>query len=227
MRILIIEDEAKLAENLRKGLTEHGYTVDVSANGIDGLHAAVEGRFDLLLLDVMLPGLDGLQVLRALRQSRDTPVMMLTARDALADRIRGLRDGADDYLVKPFAFSELVARVQALLRRGHGGRALASPLLKLADLEVDQLRCRAVRQGQRLDLTAKEFKLLVLMMRRHGEVLSRSVLAEEVWDMSFDSNSNVIEVSVRRLRRKIDDPFELKLLHTVRGMGYVLEEREV
>ena len=226
MRILVIEDEPKLANYLRKGLTESGYVVDVASDGIDGAHLAVHGNYDLVLLDVMLPGIDGFGVLKALRQERDTPVLMLTARDQVEDKVRGLQEGADDYLAKPFAFSELLARVQALLRRGGAERSIQEvTAFRVADLEVDLIRRKATRSGSRLDLTAKEFALLALLLRRRGEVLSRTVLAEQVWDMNFDSDTNVVEVAVRRLRGKLDDPFENKLLHTVRGMGYVLEDR--
>ncbi|WP_373980075.1 heavy metal response regulator transcription factor [Achromobacter sp. JD417] len=222
MRILVIEDERKLAHYLQKGLREHNYVVDVSLDGTDGRHAALENNYDLIVLDVMLPGIDGFGILSDLRRVKDTPVLMLTARDKVEDRVRGLEGGADDYLVKPFAFSELLARIQALLRRGRGQE---STLLRLDDLELDLARRKAHRAGVRLDLTAKEFSLLALMLRRQGEVLSRTMLAEQVWDMNFDGDTNVIEVAVRRLRAKIDDPFEKKFLHTVRGMGYVLEAR--
>jgi heavy metal response regulator len=223
MRLLIVEDEVRLAEYLRKGLGENGHVVDVAHDGIDGLHLATEGRYDLLLLDVMLPGVDGFGVLEAVRRTSQVPVLMLTARDKVEDRVRGLQGGADDYLVKPFAFSELLARVQALLRRG--GQAQQSSTLQLGELELDLARRKAQRARQRLDLTAKEFTLLTLLLQRQGQVLSRTLLAEQVWDMNFDSNTNVVEVAVRRLRSKLDDPFEHKLLHTVRGMGYVLEQR--
>lgn len=227
MKLLVIEDEAKLAEYLRKGLSEEGYVVDVSHNGIDGLHLASEVDYDLVILDGMLPGIDGLAVLAALRQSKQTPVLMLTARVQVEDRVKGLQTGADDYLVKPFAFSELVARIQVLLRRAGPQRQGSEPtVLKLADLELDLIRRKASRGGQRLDLTAKEFNLLSLMLRRQGEVLSRTELAEQVWDMNFDSETNVVEVAIRRLRGKLDAPFERPLLQTVRGMGYVLEERD-
>lgn len=226
MRILVIEDDPKLAGYLKKGLGQSGYVVDVARNGIDGRHLAVEGEYDLVVLDVMLPGLDGFGVLSALRKTKHMPVLMLTARDKVEDRVRGLRDGADDYLVKPFSFSELLARVQALLRRGGGKAQPTAALLQLGDLELDLARRKAHRAGQRLDLTAKEFSLLALLLSRHGEVLSRTVLAEQVWDVNFDSDTNVIEVAVRRLRSKLDDPFPEKLLHTVRGMGYVLERRD-
>jgi two-component system, OmpR family, copper resistance phosphate regulon response regulator CusR len=226
MRLLVIEDEAKLADYLHKGLSENGYVVDVARNGIEGRHLATEGDYQLVLLDVMLPGVDGWGVLKAVRSKGGTPVLMLTARDKVEDRVRGLQDGADDYLVKPFAFSELLARVQALLRRGApNGAHAATTHLQLADLEVDLLSRKAQRAGERLDLTAKEFSLLTLLLRRRGQVLSRTTLAEQVWDMNFDSDTNVVEVAVRRLRAKLDDPFPAKLLHTVRGMGYVLELR--
>jgi two-component system, OmpR family, copper resistance phosphate regulon response regulator CusR len=227
MKLLVVEDEAKLADYLRKGLTEEGFVVDVAHNGVDGLHLAAEGDYALVLLDGMLPGIDGLAVLAALRQSRQTPVLMLTARSQVEDRVKGLQAGADDYLVKPFAFSELLARIQALLRRGRPAQAPAeATVLRLGDLELDLIRRRAVRAGKRLELTAKEFNLLSLLLRRAGEVLSRTELAEQVWDMNFDSETNVVEVAVRRLRSKLDQPFERPLLHTVRGMGYVLEARE-
>ena len=227
MKLLVVEDEVKLAEYLRKGLSEEGYTVDVAHTGIDGLHMATEVDYDLLILDGMLPGIDGLAVLAALRQSKQTPVLMLTARGQVEDRVRGLQSGADDYLVKPFAFSELVARIQVLLRRAGSVKSHGEPtLLKLADLELDLIRRKVTRAGQRLDLTAKEVNLLSLLLRRQAEVLSRTELAEQVWDMNFDSDTNVVEVAVRRLRSKLDQPFERPLMHTVRGMGYVLEARE-
>ncbi len=222
MRILVIEDEPKLADYLKKGLSEQSHVVDLARDGVNGLHLALEGNHDLIVLDVMLPGVDGFGILASVRARKDTPILMLTARDAVEDRVRGLEGGADDYLVKPFAFSELLARVQALLRRG---RTQEPTVFRLADLELDLARRKAVRSGQRLDLTAKEFNLLALLLRRQGQVLSRTTLAEQVWDMNFDSDTNVIDVAVRRLRSKLDDPFDAKLLHTVRGMGYVLESR--
>jgi len=231
MRLLVIEDEAKLSQYLHKGLSESGHVVDVAHDGIEGRRLATGGEYDLVLLDLMLPGVDGFGVLAALRaQNRYTPVLMLTARDKVEDRVRGLEQGADDYLVKPFAFSELLARVTALLRRGVLRRgapsgAQVATLLRLGDLEVDLIARKATRAQQRLDLTAKEFNLLALLLRRRGQILSRTTLAEQVWDMNFDSDTNVVEVAVRRLRAKLDDPFAAKLLHTVRGMGYVLEER--
>jgi two-component system copper resistance phosphate regulon response regulator CusR len=227
MRLLVVEDEVKLAEYLRKGLTEEGYVVDVAHNGVDGLHLAMEGDYDLLVLDGMLPGIDGLGLLAALRQSKQTPVLMLTARIRVEDRVKGLQGGADDYLLKPFAFSELVARIQVLLRRSRPAREPeGTMILSLADLEIDLVRRKATRARRRLDLTAKEFTLLALLLRRQGEVLSRTEIAEQVWDINFDSATNVIDVAVRRLRGKLDAPFERVLLHTVRGMGYVLEERD-
>ena len=221
MRILVIEDEAKTAKFLKKGLGEAGFVIDVAWNGQDGLEMAKNLDFDLIILDIMLPGLDGWQVLTALRQAgRNTQVLFLTARDSVHERVRGFELGADDYIVKPFAFSELLARVRSRLRRNP---ARPQDVVRMADLEIDLLRHRATRNGQRLELTAKEFLLLSLLARRAGEVLSRTVIAEAVWDMNFDSDTNVVDVSVRRLRSKVDDPFALKLIHTVRGSGYVLE----
>lgn len=225
MRMLVIEDEPKLAQYLNKGLSENGHVVDVAHDGIEGRRLALGGDYDLVLLDVMLPGVDGFGVLQAIRaEKRQLPVLMLTARDRVEDRVRGLENGADDYLVKPFAFSELLARVGALLRRGQQAPQPATEL-SLADLRLDLLSRRAERGSTRLDLTAKEFKLLALLLRRRGQILSRTTLAEQVWDMNFDSDTNIVEVAVRRLRAKLDDPFPNKLLHTVRGMGYVLEDR--
>ena len=223
MKALIVEDEVKAGDYLRKGLTENGFVVDLARNGVDGLHLASTGDYAVIVLDVMLPGMDGWSVLRELRKVKDTPVIFLTARDEVEDRVKGLELGADDYLVKPFAFSELLARLRTLLRRGRNSQA---DVLRIADLELDPVRRRVVRGAARIDLTAKEFALLYLLMRRRGEVLSRTFIAEQVWDMNFDSDTNVVEVAIRRLRAKMDDPFEQKLLQTVRGMGYVLEERE-
>ncbi|MBN9460727.1 MAG: heavy metal response regulator transcription factor [Burkholderiales bacterium] len=221
MRILIVEDERKTGDYLKQGLGEAGFVTDLARDGIDGVHRALAEDYDLVLLDVMLPGRDGWQVLRELRQAgRSMPVLFLTARDQVADRVKGLELGADDYLVKPFAFSELLARVRTLLRRG---QAREPDRLHAADLELDLLRRRVVRAGRRIDLTAKEFALLELLLRRRGEVLPRSLIASQVWDMNFDSDTNVIDVAVRRLRAKIDDGFEHRLIRTVRGMGYVLE----
>jgi two-component system copper resistance phosphate regulon response regulator CusR len=221
MKILVIEDEVKTARFLQKGLGEAGYVVDVAADGLGGLHLAVEVDFDLIILDVMLPGLEGWQVLARLREAaRKALVLMLTARDAVHERVRGFELGADDYLVKPFAFSELLARVRSLLRRSS---QRAQETIRMADLEIDLPRHRATRAGLKLDLTSKEFLLLTLLARRPGEVLSRTLIAEMVWDMNFDSDTNVVDVNVRRLRSKVDDPFPVKLIHTVRGAGYVFE----
>lgn len=221
MKILIIEDEAKTGNYLKQGLTEAGFVADLARDGTDGAHLALTEAYDLVVLDVMLPGMDGWRVLQEIRRAgRDMPVLFLTARDHVDDRVKGLELGADDYLVKPFAFSELLARVRTLLRRG---KTTEAEILRAADLELDLRRRRVMRSGKRIDLTAKEFALLELLLRRQGEVLPRSLIASQVWDMNFDSDTNVIEVAVRRLRSKIDDDFEPKLIKTVRGMGYVLE----
>jgi two-component system copper resistance phosphate regulon response regulator CusR len=223
MRILIIEDEKKSAAFLRKGMTESGFITDVAEDGEDGLFKALNLDYDLVVLDAMLPLRDGWSVLTEMRQQHKAmPVLFLTARDAVPDRVKGLELGADDYLVKPYAFTELLARVRALLRR----RGERQPdILQVADLSVDLLGRKAHRGDTRLALAPKEFALLSLLARRQGEVLSRLAIAEQVWDMSFDFDSNVVDVAVRRLRRKVDDPFPVKLIHTVRGMGYVLEAR--
>ena len=222
MKILIVEDEPKTGDYLRQGLTEAGFVSDLVRDGWDGLHQASAGGYDLVILDVMLPGLSGWQVLEGLRRGGSpVPVLFLTARDQVDDRVKGLELGADDYLVKPFAFAELLARVRTLLRRG---KAAPEPTeLRVADLEIDLLRRRVTRAGRRIDLTAKEFALLELFVRRCGEVLPRTLIASSVWDMNFDSDTNVIEVAVRRLRAKVDEGFEPKLIQTVRGMGYRLE----
>ena len=222
MRILLVEDEPKTGDYLKQGLVEAGFSVDLLRDGTDGLHHALTDSFDLAILDVMLPGLDGWGILNGIRRAgKDMPVLFLTARDAVEDRVKGLELGADDYLVKPFAFSELLARVRTLLRRGT--KTTGTEILRLADLELDLLRRRVSRAGKRIDLTAKEFALLELLLRRQGEVLPRSLITSQVWDMNFDSDTNVIEVAMRRLRAKVDDPFEPKLIRTVRGMGYVME----
>ncbi len=221
VKILIIEDEPKTGDYLRQGLGEAGFVTDLARDGLDGMHLALTGDYDLLVLDVMLPGVDGWTILQAVRRAGGAmPVLFLTARDSVEDRVHGLELGADDYLVKPFAFSELLARVRTLLRRGKNKEP---DVLCAADLELDLMRRRVTRGGLRIDLTAKEFGLLELLLRRKGEVLPRSLIASQVWDMNFDSDTNVIEVAVRRLRAKVDDPFEPKLIRTVRGMGYVLE----
>ena len=223
MRILIVEDEPKTGGYLVKGLRESGFTADLAVSGADGLHLALEGEYDLVVLDVMLPVMDGWTVLRRLRERKETPVLFLTARDDVADRVRGLELGADDYLVKPFAFAELVARIRTLLRRGPVREA---DTLRIADLEIDVLRHKVSRAGKRIDLTPKEFALLHLLARRQGEVLSRSLIASQVWDMNFDSDTNVVDVAIRRLRAKVDDPWPQKLVHTVRGIGYVMEPKD-
>jgi two-component system copper resistance phosphate regulon response regulator CusR len=222
MKLLIVEDEPKTGNYLRQGLIEAGYVVDLVCNGVDGLHLAGSGEYQLVILDVMLPGLDGLNVLSRLREAGwQVPVLFLTARSSIADRVQGLELGADDYLAKPFAFAELLARVRTLLRRG---QALPqAERIVIADLVVDTLRRRVERGGQRIALSQKEYTLLELLARRRGEVLPRSLIASQVWDMNFDSDTNVIDVAIRRLRAKIDDDFDAKLIVTVRGMGYVLE----
>ncbi|MGC3873123.1 heavy metal response regulator transcription factor [Halomonas sp. GXIMD04776] len=220
MRILVVEDEAKTADYLRKGLSESGYRVEVARDGLDGQHLIQEFEFDLIILDVMLPGLDGWQLLQLIRRRCQTPVLFLTARDEVEYRVKGLELGADDYLVKPFSFVELLARVRTLLRRGPPRE---TEQFQVADLHMDVLRRRVTRQDDRLSLTNKEFALLHLLLEREGEVLSRTYIASHVWQMNFDSDTNVVEVAVRRLRAKIDDPYDIKLIHTVRGMGYVLE----
>lgn len=222
MRILIVEDEPKFANHVMQALVEIGFVVDIARDGIVGKHMALEGSYDLMLLDVMLPGIDGFGVLQAVREKKDFPIILLTARDTVEDRVKGLQMGADDYMVKPFALPELLARVQALLRRGH---VQDLTVMQLGDLQLDLVRHRATRSGRRLDLSAQDFKLLALFLHRQGQVLSRTILAEQVWDINFDCDSNVVDVAVRRLRQKIDDPFPVKLLHTVRGAGYVMETR--
>lgn len=224
MRILIVEDESKTAAYLHKGLSESGFVVDIANNGEDGLFLATNHNYDLIILDVMLPKKDGWSILVEVRRiCPEMRVLFLTARDAIEDKVKGLELGADDYLVKPFAFSELLARIRTLLRRSS-----TQPLemLSVADLKIDVIKHRVMRGNARINLTPKEFLLLTLLMQHSGEVLSRTLIAEKVWDINFDSDTNVVDVAVRRLRQKVDDPFEKKLIHTARGMGYVLEERE-
>jgi two-component system copper resistance phosphate regulon response regulator CusR len=221
-KILVVEDEPKAGDYLVKGLRESGYAADLARNGVDGLALALEHDHDLIVLDVMLPQMDGWAVLAKLRERKQTPVLFLTARDDVADRVKGLELGADDYLVKPFAFAELLARIKSLMRRGPVREA---DVVRVADLEIDVLRRRVTRQAQRIELTAKEFALLHLLAKRQGEVLSRTQIASMVWDMNFDSDTNVVDVAIRRLRAKIDDPYPLKLIQTVRGIGYLVEER--
>lgn len=223
MRVLVIEDEEKTSTYIHRGLTEIGYTVDVASTGIDGLHLALEFDYDTIVLDLMLPGLNGYSVVEQLRRRKSTPVIMLSARGDVTDRVTGLQKGADDYLPKPFSFTELVARLQALTRRQ--GAGLEATTLQVEDLTIDLLARRVARANDRLELTAKEFSLLSLLARHQGEVLSKLMIAEQVWDMNFDSDVNVVEAAIKRLRVKIDAPYTNKLLHTVRGMGYVLEAR--
>ena len=223
MRILVVEDEVKAADYLRKGLGESGYVVEVAHNGVDGQFLAQESDFDLVILDVMLPGIDGWQLLQIIRRKSQVPVLFLTARDAVEDRVKGLGLGADDYLVKPFSYAELLARVRTLLRRGPPREV---ELFQVGDLQLDVLRRRVLRGTERITLTNKEFALLQLLISRSGEVLSRAQIASQVWQMNFDSDTNVVDVAIRRLRAKVDDPFTPKLIHTVRGMGYTLEMPE-
>ncbi|WP_315708257.1 heavy metal response regulator transcription factor [Brenneria uluponensis] len=223
MRILIVEDDHSTGEYLRKGLGEAGYGVDLARNGTDGLFMALEQTYDLIVLDVMLPGLDGWQLMEIIRKKNDVPVLFLTARDGVQDRIHGLELGADDYLIKPFSFTELVLRIRTLLRRGV---TREENDYWLADLHLDVLRRKVTRRDLAVVLTNKEFALLALFVQRQGEVLSRTQIASQVWDMNFDSDTNVVDVAVKRLRAKIDRPFELKLIHTVRGIGYVCEPRQ-
>ncbi|HIE3619819.1 TPA: heavy metal response regulator transcription factor [Yersinia enterocolitica] len=224
MRLLLVEDEEKTSSYIYRALSELGYTVDVAVDGIEGLHLAVQYDYDAIILDVMLPGKDGYAVLEGLRMHKKTPVLMLSARGSVDERVKGLRHGADDYLSKPFSLIELVARIQALLRRRASDGADITQL-HIDDMHVDLLARRVTRGGQRLELTAKEFALLSLLARHQGEILSKMMIAEQVWDMNFDSDANVVEVAVKRLRAKVDAPYTVKLLHTVRGMGYVLENR--
>lgn len=223
MHLLIVEDEHKTAAYLQKGLVENGFVVDHAQDGQDGLFLATTGNYDMAIIDVMLPSIDGWTVVKELRKNgKFMPVLFLTARDSVSDRVKGLELGADDYLIKPFAFSELLARVRSLLRRN----PIQQPeLIHIADLEIDLIRHKASRAGRKLALTQKEFALITLLARRYGEVISRTVIEEQIWDMNFYSDTNVVDVAIRRLRSKVDDPFDRKLIHTLRGVGYVLEER--
>jgi len=222
MRILVIEGEPQLGDELKKGLEENGYAVDIARDGAKGRYLSAQHDYALILLDTVLPGADGFALLRALRRTSTVPVLVLTARDKVEDRVNGLRLGADDYLVKPFALPELLARVRTLVQRGKPNEPTT---FRLADLELDLASGKCVRNHQRIELTAKESALLAVLLRNRGQIVLRSTLAEEVWDSTLDSDTNVLEVAIRRLRAKIDDPFDLKLLHTVRGSGYVLEDR--
>jgi two-component system OmpR family response regulator len=223
MHLLLIEDDAEAAKYLAKGLRESGYAVDVAANGRDGLFQATEGSHDLIIADRQLPFIDGLTIVQMLRK-RDmkVPVLILSALGSVDDRIEGLRAGGDDYLTKPFAFGELIARIEALLRRGAG--APVTTRLKVADLEVDLLGRVVTRAGRRIELTTKEFQLLEFLMRRQGQVVTRTMLLEGVWDLHFDPQTNVIDVHMSRLRMAIDRDFPRPLLHTIRGAGYVLRD---
>ncbi|MDO8827406.1 heavy metal response regulator transcription factor [Methylophaga sp.] len=225
MRLLIVEDEIKTGDYLKQGLTEAGFQVSLVRNGLDGHHLAMTEVFDLIVLDVMLPDVNGWRIVQSIRERNNlTPVLFLSARDSVDDRVKGLELGADDYLIKPFAFSEVLARVRSLIRRG---QTIATPdLLQVADLQLDIPKRRVMRSGVKIALSHKEFSLLELLMRRSGEVLPRSLIASQVWDMNFDSATNVIDVAIRRLRAKVDDNFTPKLIHTVRGMGYKLENEQ-
>ena len=228
MKILVVEDEKKTAAYLKKGLEENGFVVDVAPNGLRGLENSLHQTYDLLILDVMLPEVDGWEMLAQLRQEQvETPVLFLSALGSVRDRVKGLELGADDYLVKPFAFSELLARVRILLRRRikHSSLPKNHAAPRMADLEIDHSSRKAMRGGTTLDLTPKEFQLLEFLIRHTGEVVSRTLIAEQVWDMNFDGHTNVVDVHIRRLRSKVDDPFNEKLIHTIRGSGYVLEAR--
>ena len=222
MKILIIEDEVKTIDYLKRGLTEQGYSVDAATDGLDGLHLASTGDYDAIILDIMLPGLDGISLLKSLRPSNNTPVIMLTAKDAVASRLEGFQAGADDYLVKPFSFLELLARLQVITKRV---RTKEQTNIYIGDLHIDLLARRATRGSRRLDLTAKEFSLLEVLAQRQSQIVSKTVITELVWDICFDTNTNVVEATVKRLRAKLEQEGEPKLLQTIRGMGYVLEQR--
>lgn len=222
MKILIIEDEVKTIDYLKRGLTEQGYSVDAATDGLDGLHLASTSDYDAIILDIMLPGLDGISLLKSLRPSNNTPVIMLTAKDAVASRLEGFQAGADDYLVKPFSFLELLARLQVITKRV---RTKEQTNIYIGDLHIDLLARRATRGSRRLELTAKEFSLLEVLAQRQSQIVSKIVITELVWDICFDTNTNVVEATVKRLRAKLEQEGEPKLLHTIRGMGYVLEQR--
>lgn len=222
MKVLVIDDDLKVRNYLLKGLSEQGWVVDCSQDGDDGTYKALANEYDVIVLDVMLPGIDGFSVLKSIRAKKQTPVIMLTARERVDDRVRGFRDGADDYLIKPFSFLELIERLRAITRRS---RVQETTSLTIADLDVDLIKRQAWRDGLRLDLTAKEFQVLSLLARRAGEIISKTAIAEYVWDLDLESNGNVVESVVKRLRAKLDTPFPIKILHTIRGMGYVLEDR--
>lgn len=222
MKVLIVEDELKTGNYLLRGLREEGWTADCARDGIEGLYLAQTGLYDAIVLDVMLPGMDGFEVLRRLRETHATPVLMLTARDQVDDRLRGLRGGADDYLVKPFSFLELLARLQLIVRRA---RPQEVAELLIGDLHIDFIGRRVLRAGRRLTLTAKEFALLEVLGRRQSQIVSKTAITELVWDINFDTNTNVVEVAIKRLRAKLELPGEEKMIHTIRGMGYMLEQR--
>jgi two-component system copper resistance phosphate regulon response regulator CusR len=224
MALLVIEDDQKTGEYLKKGFQEAGYSVDVVRNGIDGLHLALEGEYELIILDVMMPVMDGWTLISALRTKSDVPVIFLTAKDRLDDKLKGLELGADDYLVKPFSFAELLLRVRTILRRGVARDSRDLDTFQIGDLHFDAVKHKVTRQGVDIVLTKKEFMLLRLLIKRQGEALSRSVIASQVWDMNFDSDTNVVDVAVKRLRAKIDAPFEKKLIHTVRSVGYMFSD---
>lgn len=224
MRILIIEDERKTAEYLEQGLSECGYVVDCALTGTDGIHLFRTQQYSLVLLDVNLPEKDGWSILEEIRLGSDTRVIMLTASGRLSNKVKGLELGADDYLVKPFEFPELVARVRSVLRRSE--KISNSESLQVSDLEIDAASHRVYRAGKRIDLTTKEFALLQLLVRNAGVVMTRTQIISLVWDINFDCDTNVVDVSIRRLRAKVDEPFDKPLIHTLRGVGYVLEDRE-
>jgi two-component system copper resistance phosphate regulon response regulator CusR len=221
MKILVIEDDPKTGDYLRKGLRENGYAVDLSRSGTEGLQMALKNAYDLVILDVTLPGIDGWQIMGSLRDKDEVRVLFLTARDQLSDRIRGLELGADDYLVKPFSFTELVLRIRTLLRRS---AVRDADIYEVADLKLDMLRRKVTREGREIALTNKEFLLLHLLVKRQGEALSRTLIASEVWNMNFDSDTNVVDVAIKRLRAKIDRPFATPLIHTVRNVGYAFSD---